>query len=903
MSIPGRRKGKRLRGKRRNIWYKLLTVALGVSLLAVPLRSFAAPLYNAPLVVPFGGYDVWSEDVNGDGHDDLIASQSSGIAIALGNGDGSFGSPQFTNVVSSARGIAFADFDGDEDLDLATSSLTTDQVTVLINDGSGAFTASSPITVGNDPQELATGDVDGDGNADLFVGHASGQALLLFGDGNGGFGEVIDFPGNQPRSVTIADFNNDGMLDLAQLNHFDHSVYVHLNQGEREFDLALNSPAGDQGVGLVAADFDRDGHMDLAYAANGDGTVDVLIGNGDGSFESPMTNTIGGNPSDVAAADFDGDGILDLAGSVSIPHVGYFVFIFTGRGDGTFEEGESYGGFTGWLTSGDFNEDGIDELVVLSGSDAKVFFARSEGKLAFDSSTYAAEESDSSVTVAVYRTDGDFGRAKARIRTIDGTAKAGTDYIAVDDTIVFEHKQTFATYTINFIDNGVYAGDRSFAIELSDPENGTVIGAVYSAAVTIAENDDAPDVVAPSLNASKFSVIDRYNGTADELEGVAGAVSEGGAIVRAYRWTDAANIDVVDPGELDGVIVLGTTVADGSMTAAPLDDLGPGSYAYVVTATDAAGNESAKNADAAVTFTLSLGDAPNVTPPDTTRPEPVPSRSSDGKLASLSFAAGGAALNLTPEFRPDIYEYKGSTTADRVTFDFSASHSRATVFVNGEATDGETVVLLQQGDNKIRVTVRAENGTEIVYRFDVYREYETPFADIAGHWAAADVGKAFALGIATGYSDGSFRPNASISRAEWLALLSRSLEWSSVSPMSLPFADEADVPAWARTYVAEASSRGVVSGYADGSFRGNRQMTRAEAAVMIVRAMSWKFATNAAPSFADEGDIPAWAMPYVAAAAEHGVLLGREDGRFVPSAELTRAEAVSLLVRLIELKS
>jgi len=1001
LSIFGRRKEKRLREKTGNKLYKLLPAALGISLLAVPLQSFAAPTYNAPLSVPFGGYDAWSEDVNGDGHDDLIASQSGAIAVALGNGDGTFGSPRYVNVVSSARGIAFADFDGDRDLDLATANWSTDQVTVLINDGTGSFTASAPFAVADQPQELAAGDVDGDGNADLFVGHSSGQALLLFGNGAGGFEDEFDFSGNQPRSVTIADLNKDGKLDLVQLNHFDDSVYVRLNKGGRhDFEAPIDFPAGNQGLGLVAADLNLDDKLDLAYVSNGGGTADVLIGNGDGTFAPRQTNTIGGNPSDVEVADFNGDGILDLAGSVSIPHVGFFVFIFIGKGDGTFEEATRYDGFSnsGMLTSGDFNEDGIDDLVIISGSEAKIFYARSEGTLSFGSPTYAAEESDTSVTVAVYRTAGDFGRAEARFRTIDGTAKAGTDYVAVDDKIVFKHGQTIATYTISLIDNGDYAGDRTFAVELSDPVNGTVIGAVYSSTVTIAENDEAPDVVAPSIDVSKFSAIDRHNGTADELEGAAGAVSEAGAIVRAYRWTDGANAGVIDAGELGDAIVLGVSAADGAVAASPLGDLGPGTYAFVVTATDSAGNESEKDADAAVAFSLLLGDEPIVTPPDTTSPvwaggsalaiagittnaaslswpaamddvgvagyrvyrdgtlvatEPAssrgysatglasgtayafavtavdaagnesaaltasattarassgggasaPSRSSDGSLASLSFVAGGAALKLTPEFRPDVYKYKATTSADRVAFDFSTSHSGATVFVNDKVADGETVVLLQEGENVIRVTVRAEDGTEIVYQFDVYREYVTQFADAAGHWAAVDIGKAYALGIVYGYADGSFRPNVFVSRTEWLAMLGRSLKWPSVPSASLPFADKADVPAWARSFVAEAASRGIVSGYVDGSFRAERPVTLAEATAMLVRAMGWSFETSAAASFAEDGDVPAWVKPYAAAGKEHGILLGRNDGRFDPFAELTRAEAVSLLIRLIEQKS
>jgi len=94
--------------------------------------------------------------------------------------------------------------------------------------------------------------------------------------------------------------------------------------------------------------------------------------------------------------------------------------------------------------------------------------------------------------------------------------------------------------------------------------------------------------------------------------------------------------------------------------------------------------------------------------------------------------------------------------------------------------------------------------------------------------------------------------------------------------------------------------RGIVQGYSDGTFGPERKMTRAEMAVIIIRALALPPAADSSTRFADDSDIPAWAKPLVASAVELGIVQGRDDNRFAPNDTATRAEAVVLILRLLE---
>ncbi|WP_186786149.1 NEAT domain-containing protein [Paenibacillus agilis] len=173
------------------------------------------------------------------------------------------------------------------------------------------------------------------------------------------------------------------------------------------------------------------------------------------------------------------------------------------------------------------------------------------------------------------------------------------------------------------------------------------------------------------------------------------------------------------------------------------------------------------------------------------------------------------------------------------------------------------------------------------------------FGDTKNHWAAKHIDRAVKLGIASGFKDGNFRPNKSITRAEFAAMISRALKLEG-NASDLSFKDAGEIPAWASKHVSLAVKNGLVIGYKDGTFQADKTMTRAELAVIIARAVKLKLNDKASSIFADAKSIPVWALKAVTAAVEAGLIHGKANNRFEPNATATRAEAVTLVLRMLD---
>jgi|GEM_PF-777976 len=170
---------------------------------------------------------------------------------------------------------------------------------------------------------------------------------------------------------------------------------------------------------------------------------------------------------------------------------------------------------------------------------------------------------------------------------------------------------------------------------------------------------------------------------------------------------------------------------------------------------------------------------------------------------------------------------------------------------------------------------------------------ETPaggIKDIAGHWAEGAIKQMVTAGIVKGYPGGTFKPDNGITRAEFAVLLVKAFK---LAPQGGEvFTDTA--AHWAKNDIATAASHGIVSGYNDVAFGPDDPITREQMAAMIVRAVKIA-ATADVTSFTDSGDISAWARASVAAAVERGLMAGYSDNTFKPGNNATRAEAVTVI--------
>ena len=301
-----------------------------------------------------------------------------------------------------ALSVAVGDFNGDGKADLAVANECPDShcsagaVSVLLGNGDGTFQAPQTYSSGgSEAYAVAVSDVNKDGKADLIVANgcesanqcANGVVGVLLGNGDGTFQSASTYAsgGVVATSVTIADVNRDGNMDLIVGNQCLAStcasggVSVLLGNGNGTFQTAQSYATGGLSTVSVAVGyFNRDRKLDLVAAnqcqssGNCNGNVGVLLGNGDGTFQAAQSYASGGYTAvSVATGDFNADGKTDLvvanqcesSANCNIGNVG----VLLGNGDGTFQTPENYvsgGNNTSGMTVGDLNQDGRTDLLL-----------------------------------------------------------------------------------------------------------------------------------------------------------------------------------------------------------------------------------------------------------------------------------------------------------------------------------------------------------------------------------------------------------------------------------------------------------------------------------------------------------------------------------------------------------
>lgn len=236
---------------------------------------------------------------------------------------------------------------------------------------------------------------------------------------------------------------------------------------------------------------------------------------------------------------------------------------------------------------------------------------------------------------------------------------------------------------------------------------------------------------------------------------------------------------------------------------------------------------------------------------------------------SLSFPYSPASFDATSIQKLGVYRLSDKGEWDYVGGERDAANSRLTISVS-------------------------RLGTFRVFLANV------SFADMSRHWARADVEVMAARRVLLGDGGGRFHPDRRVTRAEFAAMLTRSLNLGAGASR---FSD-VPVGAWYRDAVGAAAAAGIVRG--EGSrFRPGDPISRQEMAVMVSRAIAAaggrraaSYGAGAVP-FKDRGSIAPWAAPDVAAAVGEGLMRGREDGAFAPGDGATRAEAAAVMRRLL----
>jgi hypothetical protein len=272
-------------------------------------------------------------DFDNDGRLDIVATNNGGLSVSLQtvpNVFAPYATIPYGFGATTARMIKIADVNNDNNLDILVLHASTQQLVVWLGNGTGGFGAATTYTVtgAGDAGTLSVADVDSDGDVDVVSGDYVGGSLhVMLNNGSGVFSVAPGSPFavgvSNCFSTDVADVDGDGDIDVVGTRN-GTEVWVMLNNGLGRFYGRTGSPytIGSANNGQVLlGDVDNDGDVDMIISRRSpDNSIDVRLNDGTGNFTasavgSPYamgTNLTAGGYAGNALADIDGDGNLDI---------------------------------------------------------------------------------------------------------------------------------------------------------------------------------------------------------------------------------------------------------------------------------------------------------------------------------------------------------------------------------------------------------------------------------------------------------------------------------------------------------------------------------------------------------------------------------------------------------------
>ncbi|CAF0734638.1 unnamed protein product [Adineta steineri] len=238
----------------------------------------------------FQPYWIVVGDLNGDDRLDLVVanSYSSNVGVFIAIDNGNFGLQTTYPTIANPNCIAIDDFNNDAHLDLVVISSIWPTISILLGIGNGTFRLQTTFSVNSVLESVATGDFNGDGRVDLVVSNYHSSLFVvdvLLGNGDGSFGSQTMFSVGSSALVAwvaIGDFNGDGLKDLAVSYSFSRTLNVALlvGSGNGSFVLRTTIAIGSGSVSslIAVADFNNDGRLDLVVCdTNGKNRVNIFL--------------------------------------------------------------------------------------------------------------------------------------------------------------------------------------------------------------------------------------------------------------------------------------------------------------------------------------------------------------------------------------------------------------------------------------------------------------------------------------------------------------------------------------------------------------------------------------------------------------------------------------------------
>ncbi|CAF3496833.1 unnamed protein product [Rotaria socialis] len=348
--------------------------------------GIANPTFEIKEIISTGCFsrpiDIVCGDFNGDHRLDVavVSDADSNMLIFLGKGDGTFTNRTVysTGINAFPVSIATGDFNNDTILDLAVGNSASPNIVIFVGLGNGTFVTyvAYQMETGSSVYSVAVGDFNNDIHLDIVVTDiAHNSIFLLFGYGNGTFFNQTIYsvgPASSPAGISVSDINKDGYLDIVVALAAINQVAILLGSNATVFDTPLLQDVGSgmEPVSVATGDFNMNSYMDIVVANYQSGDITILLDYRNKTFASFKMYAIKNNsyPMMVAIGDLNDDNRIDIAVSLLGGHA---IALFFGYGNGDFTEYMTWSTGSGSgpnaLTLGDYNSDGLIDIVVADG--------------------------------------------------------------------------------------------------------------------------------------------------------------------------------------------------------------------------------------------------------------------------------------------------------------------------------------------------------------------------------------------------------------------------------------------------------------------------------------------------------------------------------------------------------
>jgi hypothetical protein len=351
---------------------------------------------------------------------------------------------------SHPRHVAAADFNRDNHSDLVIANYGIDNIGIRLDDGNRSFTdqITYSTVVGSHPYWVTVEDFNNDTLLDIAVANYGTNNIDVFlGYGNGTFANQLtsSLGSSHPVSLGVGDFNHDQQLDIVVANNGTFNLTILLGFGNGYFQIEANYSMGYDSMpcSIAVVDFNNDGRFDIVAVNYGTSDLAILLATENGTFLIDKYSTgHGSNPSSVTIDYFNNDCYIDIAVTNSgTDNIG----VFLGNGNGTFRTLTTYStnsnSYLQFIVTGHFNNDDKLDLVVANSGENNIIVFEGQGNGSFFIRTIQSTGTNYNPrAIAVDNFDKDYKKDIAVVNS-------GYNYVIVFTSYDFHITTTQTTYS------------------------------------------------------------------------------------------------------------------------------------------------------------------------------------------------------------------------------------------------------------------------------------------------------------------------------------------------------------------------------------------------------------------------------------------------------------------------